>query len=130
MVKSIIKEIVIMLLLVIAILLVLAILFYNYRPSINKIPATVEAYVLPDEMQVELEETIQETTTQNIIKTYRVDSNDLKGYEKTNDYGKGKVNPFEAISSLDDTDEENDENIENDDEKETPSGNGFFNEVK
>ena len=128
MVKSIIKEIVIMLLLVIAILLVLAILFYNYRPSIKKIPSTVEAYVLPDEMQVELEETIQETTTQNVIKTYRVDSNDLKGYEKTNDYGKGKVNPFEAISSLGDVDEEKDD--ENSDGKETPPNNGFFNEVK
>ena len=127
--KSIIKEIVIILLLIVAIMLSIGIIFYNYRPSIKKIPTAVSAYTLPDEMEEELKETIKQAETQNIIKTYRVDSSDLKGYEKTNDYGKGRINPFEAIASS----EENTEDGTN--TNQTPSnGTGiqgsFLNTVK
>lgn len=118
MVKSIIKEIMIILLLIAAILLVLSILFYEYRPSAKKIPAQVKAYVLPEEMQEELNVTVEGVATQNIIKTYKVDSSDLKKYEKTNDYDKGKVNPFEEISTSNTVDVN------------PPSDGGFLNEVK
>lgn len=95
MIKSIIKEVFIILLLFISILLVLAILFYGYRPSTKKVPTVVSQYSLPEKIQEELDETILET--QNIVKTYKVDSDDLYKYEKSNDYDKGRNNPFEAI---------------------------------
>lgn len=97
MVKSIIKEIMIILLLVIAILLVLGILFYDYRPSTKKIPSQVAEYSLPQDMQEELEETIQASEGQNIVKVYRVTSDDLKVHERNNDYVKGRPNPFDKI---------------------------------
>lgn len=96
MVKSIIKEIFIILLLMLSILLVLAILFYEYRPSTKYIPTISSKYSLPEDMQKELEETI--STKQNIVKTYKVDSDDLYKYEKSNDYDKGKDNPFDGIT--------------------------------
>ena len=100
MIKSLIKEVFIILLLIIAILLVLGVLFYEYRPSTKKIPTAVKEYSLPEEMQEELNETIEKAETQNIVLTYRINSQDLAGYEKTNDYEKGKVNPFEKATVI------------------------------
>jgi len=97
MIKSIIKESFIMLLLIIAIILVLGIILYDYNPGTQIIPSEVAEYTLPQGMQEELDATIKEAEKQNIIKTYKVDSSDLKEYERTNDYEKGKVNPFEAL---------------------------------
>ena len=96
MIKSIIKESVIMLLLIIAIILILGIILYDYNPETQIIPAEVAEYTLPQGMQEELHSTIKEAEKQNIIKTYRVDSSDLKKYERTNNYEKGKINPFDA----------------------------------
>lgn len=36
---------------------------------------------------------------ENIIKTYQIDSSDLKLYESKSDYNKGKVNPFEKYTT-------------------------------
>lgn len=94
MVKSIIKEVLIILLLIIAILLILGILFYDYYPATKKIPTGVEEYTLPKDMQAELDETIKTSEQQNIIKTYRVNADDLKIYQRRNDYQSGKINPF------------------------------------
>ena len=94
MIKSIIKEIFIMLLLILAVILVLGIYYYDERPSEKKIPTAVEEYSLPQEMQEELDETLEEQEVQSIIKTYSINADDLKHYERTNDYKKGKPNPF------------------------------------
>lgn len=99
MIKSITKEIFIIILLILAILLILCILFYNYRPSTKKIPVPVAEYILPDTVQEELNETIKALEAQNIVKTYYIDASDLKGYERTRVYDKGKPNPFEGIKS-------------------------------
>lgn len=99
MIKSIIKEIFIIVLMTIAIILVLGILLYEYNPTSKKTPNKVEAYTLPEDMQQELNETIAENEKQNIIKTYRVDANDLRIYESTNDYDKGRPDPFDKIGS-------------------------------
>ena len=80
MIKSITKEIFIIILLILAILLILCILFYDYRPSTKKIPVPVAEYILPDTVQEELNETIKALETQNIVKTYYIDASDLKGY--------------------------------------------------
>ena len=53
MIKSIIKEIFIIILLVIAIILTLGIVFYDYRPSNKKIPSKVAEYTLSEEMSEE-----------------------------------------------------------------------------
>lgn len=97
MVKSIIKEIFIMILLIISIVLVITVLFYSYRPSVKKVPSQVGQYDLPAKVQEELDTEIMET--QNIVKTYKVDSDDLYQYKKTNDYDQGKDNPFDAIET-------------------------------
>ena len=99
MIKAIIKEIFIILLLMVAILLVLGILFYDYRPTVKKIPSAVAEYNLPEAMVEELEETIEASKTQNIVRTYRVDKEDLIIYEKSKDYNKGKINPFGKITT-------------------------------
>ncbi len=103
MVKSIIKEIIIILLLLVAIVLALGVLFYDYLPT-NKIVPSVETYATSTTVKAELDEEIEEQET--VIITYEITSNDLKTYEKTNDYVKGKVNPFSTYSNTVDGDEE------------------------
>lgn len=92
MAKTIIKEICIALLLLIAIALILGILFYDYIPNNKTVPIKVQAYEMPEEIQTELSEAIPEG--QNIITTLYIDDTDLNAYESTNDYDKGKANPF------------------------------------
>lgn len=131
--KSIIKEIFIILLLIVAIVLALGILFYEYTPTTKKIPSKVAEYSLPEDMVEELEETIQAAQTQNIIQTYRVDAGDLANYIKTDNYVQGKINPFDKISSTTGTNNQNN-NENNTSETNSTSQNknqsGFFNEVK
>ena len=141
MVKSIIKEIFIILLLIIAIVLVLGIIFYEYRPSTKKIPTAVSEYVLPEEMQEELKETLEAAGAQNIIKTYRVDGDDLKSYQRSNDYEQGRVHPFEGIKNQEQPNQtdtstgNNNNNGNNSNTNETPQDGtntqgGFLNTVK
>jgi len=98
MVKSIFKEIIIVLLLITVILLILGIMLYDYNPITKKVPEKVEGYQLSKEMEIELNETIDAMKTQNIVMTYEVTSTDLKKYERTKDYDKGKINPFAGIA--------------------------------
>ncbi len=99
MVKSVIKEIFIMILLIVAIAMILGIVLYEYAPIDKKVPSKVSEYALPEEMVEELEETIKEAEKQNIIQTYKVEAADLDGAERWGDYDPGKVNPFDAIGS-------------------------------
>jgi len=92
MVKKIIKEIVIALLILIAITLILGILFYDYIPNNKTVPIEIQSYSMPEDVTAELEEAIPDE--QNIVRTYYIDSTDLDVYEITNDYDKGKPNPF------------------------------------
>lgn len=70
----------------------------NIDHQLGKIPTEIDAYVLPTQVQEELNETIQAVETQNIIKTYRVDGEDLNSYERSGDYVQGKINPFDKIA--------------------------------
>lgn len=94
MLKSVLKEIFIILLLSIAILLILGILLYDYIP-INRVIPEREAYVTPAEVENELEENITEAKPLNI--TYEVTDADLDRYKQTGTYIEGKVNPFELV---------------------------------
>ncbi len=91
--KSIIKEIGISLLLLVAIVLILIIILYDYSPSHKTIPSQLAEYQLPADVEKELSESV--TTEQpNIVKTYKIEEEDLSSYEKTDEYDRGKINPF------------------------------------
>ena len=91
MLKSVLKEIFIILLLSIAIILILGILFYDYIP-INKVVPEKEAYVTPENVQNEIDESI--TATEKIEVTYEVTDSDLNIYKQSGSYTEGKANPF------------------------------------
>ncbi len=110
MLKSVIKEIFIILLLSIAILLILGILFYDYIP-INRVVPQPEAYSTPDEVKNEIDEEI--TESEKIEVTYEVTDADLNIYKQTGSYTEGKANPF-ALESTTDENNTNEENSVND----------------
>lgn len=96
--KTVIKEIFIFLLLLLVIALVLGIMFYDYIPNNKTVPTALKQYELAPEAQEELNETMSRSS-ENIVKTYYIDSSDLSAYASTKDYNKGKVNPFEDYTS-------------------------------
>ena len=98
MLKTILKEAGIVLLLLIAIALVLRVILDGYMPSNKTVPAKVEAYTFPEDVQAELSESLQ-NEEQNIVRTYYIDSDDLILYEYKKEYDKGKVNPFAEVST-------------------------------
>lgn len=92
MIKSVMKEICIILLLSAAILLILGILFYDYIP-INRVVPEKEAYITPNEVKEEIDETVTEADKQEI--TYEITDSDLNIYKQSGHYIEGKENPFE-----------------------------------
>ena len=95
--KSIIKEIIIVLLLILAIILILGILLYKYVPNNKIIPQQV-SYTTPENVKEELA-TSDNVDDSQVIMTYEVTATDLTNYKKTKDYVSGKKNPFESINS-------------------------------
>lgn len=93
MLKSIVKELIIILLLILAIVLVLGVFLYDYIPTSKIIPKT-EAYQMPNNIKEELDATISDDEKQKTQIVYEINGNDLKKDEKSKDYQKGKVNPF------------------------------------
>lgn len=98
MLKSVFKEIIIILLLLIILILLLGILFYDYMPNSKTVPDKVQEYALEETVQQELDANLNNKSDE-IVKTYQIDSVDIEHYEKTNDYNKGKVNPFAEYST-------------------------------
>lgn len=107
--KSVMKEIFIMLLLCIAIVLILGVIFYNYIPTNKAIPNKLAAYNTPENVKAEIDEPVSETQKEEV--TYQIDGTDLKLYRQNNGYTTGKVNPFSASPSVNNT--ENTENTNN-----------------
>lgn len=91
MLKSVGKEIVIILLLSVAIILILGILFYDYIP-INRVVPPREEYATPDNIKNEISEEISET--EKVEVTYEVTDSDLNVYQQGGRYTEGKANPF------------------------------------
>ena len=102
MVKSVLKEICIILLLSVAILLILGIIFYEYIP-INQTVPTREAYVTSEEVKAEIDEDIK--SSEKVEVTYEITDSDLNIYKQSGSYTEGKANPFslevEAQNSAD-----------------------------
>lgn len=81
MIKTFIKETIIILLLCLAIILLLGILLYEYVPTAKTIPNSAQ-YTTPENVKQELAESAEIDESQ-IILTYEVDSNDLNNYKRT-----------------------------------------------
>ena len=93
--KTVMKEIIIMLLLCLAILLVLGVLFYDYIPS-NKIVPNKVAYTTPENISSELTEDINNGAMVNI--TYQLDDSQIDVSKKNKEYDPGKQNPFDTFT--------------------------------
>ena len=104
MVKSIIKEVFIMLLLCIAIVLILGILFYDYIPT-NRVIPTKEAYATPNDVKEEINEQITEIEKTEI--SYEITDADLNIYKQTSSYRPGKKDPFSLTETLENTNNSN-----------------------
>ncbi len=101
MVKSIIKEICIMLLLCIAIVLILGVIFYDSIPANKVVPNKLAEYKTPENVQSEIDETITEMN--KIEVSYEVTDSDLSLYKQTHSYTPGKPDPFAASTSTNTT---------------------------
>lgn len=99
MAKSIIKEIIIMLLICLAIILVLGILLYEYVPASKTMPNEV-SYTTPSDVKEELLSSADVDDSQ-IIVTYEVNQDDLNNYKKVQNYKPGKANPFASGETTD-----------------------------
>lgn len=132
MVKSIIKEIIIMLLLCVAILLILGVLFYDYIPSNKVVPGKI-AYSTPENIQEEVNEEVIEANKTKI--TYEITDADLNIYKQSNSYVPGKRDPFSMEStqttgnSTGGTNNNNEEIVETNTNSDPNSTGTFFNET-
>ena len=97
MAKSIVKEIIIILLLVLAIILVLGVLLYRYT-AYNKVLPEEVSYTTSEDVRNVLSQ-INATDTEETAFTYQVTASDLRSYEKTKEYVEGRRNPFATVSS-------------------------------
>lgn len=95
--KSILKEIIIILLLCGAICLILGVLFYDYIPTNKVVPSTVEAYQTSNTIKEEINQEITEFQKQTIV--MEITDSDLKVHRQEKNYDSGKINPFAKSSS-------------------------------
>lgn len=96
-IKSIFKEICIMILLCVAIVLVLGVIFYDSLPQNKVVPNKLEAYKTNEEVENEINE---EVAAMNKIEvTYEIKGSDLTLYKQTHSYTPGKPDPFSASTS-------------------------------
>ena len=122
MVKSFIKEFIIILILLLAIVLVSDVFLYDYIPTSKVIPKE-EAYEAPNSIKQELQEAIDDSEKSTTQIVYEIDGTDLKNYEKSKDYQKGKVNPFSQIPSEDTTQNNNQSGTNNNSSTNTVKNN-------
>ena len=94
--KSIIKEIFIILLLCIAICLIFGVIFYDYIPTNKVVPSTVEAYKTSNTIKDEISQEIVDYPKQNI--TLEITESDLTIKKQDKSYDTGKANPFDTAS--------------------------------
>ena len=121
MAKSIIKEIIIVLLLCLAIMLILGILLYEYVPITKTLPNEV-SYTTPDNVKQELLSSSDVDDTQ-VIMTYEVNQEDLNNYRRVQDYVPGKANPFSSYESTDTNNDNNDNNSSSNNNNNSSSNN-------
>lgn len=110
-----IKDLIISILIVVCIVVILSVIFYD-KISLSKVIPESEDYLLSEEMQQGIEDSASEEEKEVVTKYY-IDAADLKKYEKTKEYNKGKKNPFaEEATPTDNTttnETTSNDNIEN-----------------
>lgn len=94
MIKSVLKEICIMLLLCAAIILILGVIFYDYIPTNKAVPNKLSQYSTPENVKTEIDEEIAEINKVEV--SYEVTGSDLNLYQQTHSYTPGKPDPFSA----------------------------------
>ena len=97
MAKTIVKELIIVLLLCLAIILLLSVLLYDYMPMSKTLPNPV-SYSTAQEVKQELAEG-EEIDENQIIMSYEIDANDLNNYRRVQNYRPGKANPFSSYET-------------------------------
>lgn len=125
MIKSIIKELIIVLLLLLAILLILGVFLYDYIPTTKVVPK-VEQYQRAKNVENEIASEAEENEDYYTPKmVYEIDGTDLKNYEKAKDYQKGKVNPFseDATKNVDNSTNTNNNNSNSNNNNSTTNKN-------
>ena len=103
--KSMVKEIAILVAMMILIVLILGITFYDYIPT-YKVAPEVQKYVADSNIKEALEEIEEEEVDSIIIKPLTIDSSNLDLYRAKKSYEKGKANPFADYSKLEQTTQE------------------------
>lgn len=93
--KSIVKEIFIILLLCIAVCLVFGVIFYDYIPNNKVVPSTVEAYKTSNTIKDEISQEIVDYPKQNI--TLEITDSDLTIKNKTKAMNLGKQTHFQQL---------------------------------
>ena len=96
MVKSVFKEVSIMILICLAIALVLGVIFYDYIPNNKVLPQKI-AYETPKNVKQEIEVEITEYEKENVV--YEITDSDLNLYRSTKSYVPGKADPFADLSN-------------------------------
>lgn len=122
--KSVLKEIIIILLLCCAICLILGVLFYDYIPTNKVVPSTVEAYETSNTIKEEINQEITEFQKQTVV--MEITDTDLKVHKQENSYDSGKLNPF-AKSSTNTTNTINNNTVSVDNTQNPDSKDYFFN---
>lgn len=115
MVKTIFKEIFIIILLSVVIVLLLGIVFYDYIPTKPVPPET--KYTMNEEIKNEISNEIQQEDSSNAItidpELYELENEDLDLYKSTNHYLPGRVDPYEEYEEpISGSTAENTENVE------------------
>lgn len=123
--KSVLKEIIIILLLCCAICLILGVVFYDYIPTNKVIPSTVEPYTTPNTIKEEINQEITEFQKQTIV--MEITDSDLKIHKQERSYDSGKINPFAKSSSGTTNTEKGDKNTTGDTNQNPDSKDYFFN---
>ncbi len=96
------KQIFIALLTIIAVALVLALIFYQYIPTNKMVPAKVQAYSTPQNVETEISDNVTEQKYETTNQVYEVTDSDLNNYKDSKSYNPGKSDPFSAYSASDD----------------------------
>lgn len=98
MAKTILKELLIIILVTVAISLILAVIFYQYVPNNKVIPSKVTAYQAPEEVKAEIEQNVEEEELISGNKVYEITDSDLAMYKRVQSYNPGKSDPFAAVT--------------------------------
>lgn len=97
--KSILKEIIIILILCVVILLILGVIFYDYIPTNKVVPSTVEAYQTSNTIKDEISQNVADYNTASTTIVKEITESQLEFDKKNKSYDQGKVNPFANTSA-------------------------------